>query len=109
MGGVFRKHEKMRNVDTIFVRKCAMKKQLAKRRDSWKENVKINLSEKITILSTFISNVQSYFCLTRNPRNKRIILGPVCPHLHPSARFTCRATEWISKKLVIEGVYTKRS
>jgi len=25
MGGVFRKHEKIRNVDTIFVRKCTMK------------------------------------------------------------------------------------
>jgi len=49
-----------------------MKKQLARRRESWKQNVKINLNEKITILSTFISNVQSYFCLTWNARNKRI-------------------------------------
>jgi hypothetical protein len=64
MGGVFRKHEQMRNVDTIFVRKCAMKKQLARRRDSWKQNVKINLNEKIIILSTFISSFQSYFCIT---------------------------------------------
>jgi hypothetical protein len=48
MGGVFRKHEKMRNVDIIFARKCAMKKRLARRRDSWKQNVKFNLNEKIT-------------------------------------------------------------
>ena len=46
MGGVFRKHEKMRNVDTIFVRKCAKKKQLARLRDSWKQNVQIKLKEK---------------------------------------------------------------
>jgi len=105
MGGVFRKHERMRNVDIIFVRKCVMKKQLARRRDSWKQNVRINLNEKITILSTFVSNVQSHFCLTRNARNKRIIVAPVCPYLHPFACFTSRTTEWISTKLVIEGVY----
>jgi hypothetical protein len=46
MGGVFRKHEKIRNVDKIFVRKCAIKKQLARCRDSSKQNVKINLNEK---------------------------------------------------------------
>jgi hypothetical protein len=63
MGGVFRKHGHMRNVDIIFVRKCERKKRLARRRNRWKENVKINLNEKIKILSTFISNVQLHFYL----------------------------------------------